>query len=120
MTRMQSFTKRIGKVSYQNHILTFATFLKAHGCAPWLVDEGNFEIHQICILYLKTFTKKNFINQLCKNHLKINYVKFRIHALKDHLCFNKKFTNQALTLKYKQAIHYTCFVLSHYYIPLLI
>ena len=27
-------------------------------CTPWLVDEENFEIHQICILYWKTYKKE--------------------------------------------------------------
>ena len=35
-------------------------------CAPWLLDEENFEIHQICILLWKTCIKKNCIKQLCK------------------------------------------------------
>ena len=36
----------------------------------YLTDEK----HQICILYQKTFINKNCVEELCKNHLKINYV----------------------------------------------
>ena len=38
--------------------------------------------------------KMNYIKKLCKSHLKINSVKYRIHTEKDHVSFNKKSVNQ--------------------------
>ena len=66
-------------------------------CTPWSLDEENFEIHQICNLLKKTFIRKNCIKQLCKESFEKNYVKFNIHAEKDHICFYKTSTNQTFT-----------------------
>ena len=55
----------------------------------------------ICILYQKTFMKKkDFMEGLCKNDLKIFLIKLCriLHARrKDNFCFYEDFTNQTFT-----------------------
>ena len=60
-----TFQKRFVSFSNKNNHKTDHRF-----CAPWSVDEENFEVHQICNLYQKTFIKKNCIKQLCKKSFK--------------------------------------------------
>ena len=52
------------------------------------------------------YIKKNCIKELRKNHLKINYVEFRIHALKDHICFYKTSTNQTFIVISSKVVYF--------------
>ena len=55
------------------------------------------ENHQICILYQKTFIKKRIVLQNCVKNSYLSYAEFRIHAVKDCLCFYKNSANRAFT-----------------------
>ena len=54
------FTKMISELFFKNNPKTDFKF-----CALWLVDEENFEIHQICIFSQNLF-ENNCIKQMCK------------------------------------------------------
>ena len=66
------------KIAVNNIFFTFLFY--------WITSD--LHLHQ------KTFIKKNYIEELCKNHLKMNYVEYPIHTQKDYPCFNKKSTSQ--------------------------
>ena len=70
----------IPKITINNIFFTFLSY--------WITSD--LHLHQ------KTFIKKNYIKELCKNHLKMNYVEYPIHK-KDYPCFNKKSTSQTFT-----------------------
>ena len=46
------------------------------------------------------------LKKLCKKYLKINHVKFRIHAIKVHLCFYKNSAIQTFTVISSKAVHF--------------
>ena len=69
------------KIAVNNIFFTFLSY--------WITSD--LRLHQ------KTFIKENYIEELCKNHLKMNYVEYPIHTQKDYPCFNKKSTSQTFT-----------------------
>ena len=75
-------------------------------CAPWLVHEENFEVHRFASYTRKHLQIRIVLNNCVKNHLKTNYVKFRIHYEKDHLCFYKISTNQTLTFISSKLVYF--------------
>ena len=50
--------------------------------------------------------KRNELKNYVKNYLKINSVEFRIHVLKNHLCFYKNSTIQTLTFISSKIVYF--------------
>ena len=64
------------------------------------------ENHQICILYQKTFIKKRIVLQSCVKNSYLSYAEFRIHAVKDCLCFYKNSANRAFTFISSKIVYF--------------
>ena len=48
----------------------------------------------------------NCIKELCKNHLKINYVEFCMQAENIYLCFYKNSTNHIFTFTSSKGVYF--------------